>query len=758
MLPAFVAVALGANATHALVISQVVLSMALPLPVISLLIFTRRPDIMGRFANSSLTRWAALVATAVVLTLNAFFGTAHARRGDTRPVNPMTPSRAIAFGLAAAIASAFGASSQAADSAGQMPLKAPPAVAAPYDWTGVYLGGHTGYSRGQSGNTLFDPDPAGLGGSFGSLYGGLQIGYNFLLPSRLLIGLEGDISFANFFENNDVAAMRSTMQGTLVADRIDYVASLRGRFGYAFDRLMIYATGGLAWSQARLTETPGVVNDEDKVLRTRIGWAAGWGGEVAIAPDWTARLEYLYERFGSVTAMFPSGTRYQSTFDIHALRLGLNHQLRWPDAGTPASSTDGAWPIASDDWNIHGQSTFIEQGYPAFRSPYQGANSLSGASQAKNTMSATAFVGWRPRDGTEIYVNPELMQGFGLSDTLGLAGFPNGEAQKSNFALPRVNVARVFLRQTFGLGGEQEAIEDGPNQLPGKQDISRITVTAGKFAVTDFFDANSYAHDPRANFLNWNMYCCGSYDWAMDKISYTWGAMAELNQKSWAVRAGYFLVPVVSNDNRYDGHVLERGQYIGEFEWRYSLLSQPGKLRLMGWANIANAGSYAEAVALPITSPSYPDITLTRQVRTNYGFVVNVEQAITDDLGVFSRVSWDAGQTEKIGWTDCDQSFSLGAVLKGTSWGRPNDKVGVGGVVEGLSPDARAYFAAGGLGILIGDGRLNYQPEKILEAYYAYSVNKWVTVSLDYQFVADPAYNADRGPVSILAARLHAEF
>jgi high affinity Mn2+ porin len=244
----------------------------------------------------------------------------------------------------------------------------------------------------------------------------------------------------------------------------------------------------------------------------------------------------------------------------------------------------------------------------------------------------------------------------------------------------------------------------------------------------------------------------------MDKISYTWGAMVDLNQKNWAFRAGYFLVPTVSNVNTYDTHIPDRGEYAAELELRYSLFSQPGKLRLFGWVNRAVAGSYADALALPITSPNYPDITLTRQVRNNYGFVINGEQAITADLGLFSRASWDAGHTEKIGWTDCDESFSFGAVLKGTSWGRPNDKIGVGGVVEGLSSEARAYFAAGGLGILIGDGKLNYRPEQIVEAYYAYSLNKWATLTFDYQFIANPGYNADRGPVSIFAGRLHAEF
>jgi len=178
----------------------------------------------------------------------------------------------------------------------------------------------------------------------------------------------------------------------------------------------------------------------------------------------------------------------------------------------------------------------------------------------------------------------------------------------------------------------------------------------------------------------------------------------------------------------------------------------------MAWANRANMGSYAAALAEPMTIPTYPDITLVRQIRTNYGFEANLEQAISADLGVFSRASWSPGLDEIIGWTDCDQSLSAGAVLKGTSWGRPNDNIGVAGVIEGLSPVARAYFAAGGLGILIGDGALNYRPEKILETYYSYGLNAWSSLTFDYQFVADPAYNADRGPVHIFAGRLHAQF
>jgi high affinity Mn2+ porin len=636
---------------------------------------------------------------------------------------------------------------------------APAADVQGFDWSGLYVGGHVAYGRGHTSNSLFDPDPSRSSRSFGSLYGGLQMGYNYVLPSRMFLGAEADVSFPNFLEDG-LISIRTTTQGTGVTDQVDYIATLRGRIGYTFDHWLIYGTGGFAWSQARLVEAPGLSADIDKVLPTRTGWVTGLGAEVAIGADWTARFEYHYDRFGSVSARFPSGMVYESAFDLHIFRLGLNYKVDGTGIAAPATKTrtSDSWPIAPDNWNIHGQFTLIGQGYPAFRSPYEGPQSLTGGSQFKNTTTATAFIGVRPWQGGEIYVDPELMQGFGLSDTFGLAGFPNGEAQKSNFPMGRFNIARAYFRQTFGLGGEQESIPDGPNQLGGQQDISRFTITAGKMSVLDFFDNNVFSHDPRRDFLNWNMYCCGSYDLTMDKVGYTWGAFAELNQTQWAFRAGYFLVPTVSNVSTFDTHIPDHGEYIGELELRYSLFSQPGKLRLMGWANSAKAGSYSEAVALPPTSPNYPDITLTRKLRINYGFVVNLEQSLTSDLGLFARTSWDAGQTEKIGWTDCDRSLSLGAVLKGSSWSRPDDKIGIGGVIEGLSPEARAYFAAGGLGILIGEGQLNYRNEKVLEAYYSYSLNKWASLTFDYQFITNPAYNADRGPVSIFTSRFHAEF
>jgi high affinity Mn2+ porin len=634
--------------------------------------------------------------------------------------------------------------------------KAPVARALPFDWNGAYVGGHVGITRGRVENTLTESRPIGSSETFGPAYGGVQGGYNLLLNSGLLLGVEADITFSNHLLSNQVIATRES-SSTTITETVDYVGTVRGRIGYAFDRFMVYGTGGFAYSQARIIESPGSLGpDDDKRLMLRAGWAAGGGAELALNQYWSARLEYLYHNFGPVSLTMPSGRNYESTFDMHMLRVGLNRKLGGPDVFGPKVSDD-KWP-GIGDWNVHGQVTVIGQGHGTFRSPYQGENSMSPVAQFRNTSTMTAFIGVRPWEGGEIYLNPELMQGFGLSDVRGVAAFPNGEAQKSNFPTPRFNMARMYLRQTWGLGGEQETIPDGPNQLATKQDIDRVTVTAGKFSVLDFFNLNAYSGEPRTGFLNWQSYGGGSYDWTMDRLSWTWGAMAEINRKDWAFRTGYFLLPTVSNVDNFDMKIPEHGEYVAELELRYALLTQPGKLRLFGWLNHGTMGSYSQAVALPLTSPDYPDITATRKTRTNYGVVVNLEQAVTDDFGIFSRVTWSPGHTELVGWTDAHRTASLGGQLKGTAWGRPNDKVGLVGIVEELSSDAQAYFAAGGMGILIGDGALNYRREKVLEAYYAFAINNWSALTFDYQFVANPAYNADRGPISFYSVRYHAEW
>lgn len=423
-------------------------------------------------------------------------------------------------------------------------------------------------------------------------------------------------------------------------------------------------------------------------------------------------------------------------------------------AMAPARSQDASAGYNPADWSLHAQTTFVGQTHPPFRSPYQGAQSLTAAWQGRQTWTATAFIGRKLWEGGELYINPELNQGFGLSQTQGIAGFPNGEAQMAGSVYPKPHLQRFYLQQTFGLGGEQETIADDQNQIAGKKDISRLTITAGKFSVMDFFDNNTYAHDPRANFMNWSMWASAAFDYSANTYGYTVGVVAEVNQKDWALRVGRFAVPGLSDTDSFDPNWTERGSTVIELEQRFSPFGQPGKIRWLAWLNRAFAGSHAETLGNP---SSNLDITQSRRTRSSYGYAVNVEQAISDSFGVFARASWNNGQTEVVSFTDIDRSVSFGGSLKGTSWGRPNDVVGFAGAINALSAPHRAFLAAGGMGILIGDGALNYRTEQIMETYYAMSLPNNVVLTFDYQLVVNPGYNADRGPVSLFALRFHAQ-
>jgi high affinity Mn2+ porin len=635
--------------------------------------------------------------------------------------------------------------------AADIPLKAP-RIQQIHDWTGLYFGAHAGFSRGHSNAVLSDPSIATTSNSFGGPIGGLQAGYNVQLPSRIVLGFEADVSFPNYIDGNSVISTLATAK-SYVVEQMDFVGSARGRLGYAAGPWLFYATGGLAFTGERFLNTPAVGNDE-KRLGMRLGWAAGGGVEYAFAPHWSLRLEYLYSQFRNASVQLDSGATHASTLNFQSLRVGLNRKIDWPGNGSPVQLASLVDP-ESNRWEIHGQTTYLPQGYPGFRALYTGANSLTPAPQTQATWSSSLFLNTRLWDGAELYYNPELLQGFGLNDTVGVAGFPNGEAQKSNFPYPHYNTSRLFLRQTFGFGGEQEELASGPLQLSNKVDVSRLTLQAGKFAVMDIFDGNAYAKDTRKDFINWSMWAPGAFDYSADKVGLTYGATAEFNQKQWALRAGYFLMVGTSNANNFDTRVLERGSYVLELETRYSLFSQPGKLRTIAWFNSAFSGSYRETLNNPALML---DIAQTRAGRIKYGYVFNLEQALTDDIGLFGRWSWNDGKTEIMAFTDIDASLSTGLSIKGARWGRPDDVIGIGGAINALSKDHRDFIAAGGLGVLIGDGALNYRRERIFETYYAYALNKQITLTANYQFITNPAYNADRGPVSVFSGRFHGEF
>ena len=418
-------------------------------------------------------------------------------------------------------------------------------------------------------------------------------------------------------------------------------------------------------------------------------------------------------------------------------------------------ATNSPGQEAAQTWNWHVQNTDIVQYHPGIDSPYSGPNSLSSANEVRETVSLDLILGLRLWRGAEFHVDGLLWQGFGLSDARGIDGFPNGEAFRLGTEEPNVNLCRAFIRQTIGLGSEQESVQDDQLQLAGKRDVSRVTLTLGRMSAKDIFDNNTYANDPRSQFMNWALMANEAWDYPGDSLGYITGFAAELNQPKWAARYGIYQMPKVSNGTALDDHLLEAWGMVTEFERRYILGSHPGTVRLLAFLNRAHMGSYQAA----IDSPSRPaDIETSRDYRYKYGFGLNLEQELFKNIGVFSRLGWSDGNNEAWVFSDVDRTATLGLSVKGEAWQRPADTVGLAGVLNGLSKVHQEFLANGGTGILAGDGRLSYGLEQILETYYDFAIWKTIHVSLDYQFVNHPAFNRDHGPVSVFGARLHWTF
>jgi high affinity Mn2+ porin len=412
----------------------------------------------------------------------------------------------------------------------------------------------------------------------------------------------------------------------------------------------------------------------------------------------------------------------------------------------------------SEDWAVHSQATVIEQYHPAFRSPYRGTNSMDPGSRGNETVNATGYLGTRPWDGAEAWANGEIDQGFGLSNTLGVAAFTNGQGSKVGKSEPYFRLHRLFFRQTFDLGGEGEDVAPSANQLGGSRTHDNLVITVGKFSTVDIFDANSYAHDPANDFLNWAVIDTGSFDYAADAWGYSYGAALEWNRGDWSLRGGLFDLSRIPNATE-----LTRGfgqyQVDAELENRFHLAGRDGKAKFLIFANRGEFGAYKDAVAFGIAYAQIPDTAVVRRPSFRPGMTVNLEQGITDDLGAFLKAGLTDGSREADEFTDIDNSLATGLALKGTSWARNDDTIGLAFESAGVSRSAQLYFAAGGLGILVGDGRLpHYGRENVLEAYYSAGLIKGVALTADYQFIANPAYNPDRGPISILGLRLHGQF
>ena len=661
-----------------------------------------------------------------------------------------------------------------------MVTKAPPppsSIPSNFDWTGFYAGGHLGYAWGSSNWTapgvsgsLDLSQPIDTFAETGSFFEGLQAGYNYMLPNRVLIGAEIDASFPAFqnLAGISIGGISNFTSPTLgpvsYSETVLSSGTVRGRIGYAPGNWLFYATGGFAWSYDQLTLTQLASGTTDMPFLWRLGWAAGAGVEVPISPHWTARLEYLFTDYGTSSVLFANaGQRFNSDFSLQELRAGLNYQFGNDPLAAVAAPAAPATP-ETDRINFHGQTTFVWQGYPAIRSPFAGPNSLPGSGEGRETFDATLYAGVRLWQGAELWIDPEIDQGFGLMDSHGAAGFPSAEAYKLGGAYPYARVQRYFVRQTIDLGGETQKVDADINQFAGSQTANRLVLTVGKFAVVDMFDTNKYANNAKSDFLNWSVVNAGSFDYAGDGWGYSYGAAAEWYQGRWTLRGGIFDLSAtpaggVSPTGADLDPTFDQFQLVGEIEERHELWGQPGKLKITGFLSRGRAGSFQDAVDLALATGQPADINAVRMYTSRPGVSLNLEQQVSQNWGVFARAGWADGNIEPWDFTDIDRTVSAGASINGKQWGRPDDTIGIAGVVNGISGVHEAFFNAGGLGILIGDGQLpNPGLEQIVEMYYSYALSATSRLTFDYQFIANPAYNADRGPVNVFAGRFHAAF
>jgi high affinity Mn2+ porin len=434
------------------------------------------------------------------------------------------------------------------------------------------------------------------------------------------------------------------------------------------------------------------------------------------------------------------------------------HQLGQPMPHEGPEPTPDS--VATENWNFFGQYTNVTQWNRRFRSPrpvLEDTKTFLPSAQRETTNDATLFIGLRLAPHTEFYINPEIDQGFGLSNAMGIAGYTSGTAYKLGQAKPYAKLQRAFVRHTINLGGEMQALDSDANQLAGKRTADNVVITVGKFSVVDIFDNNRYAHDPRGDFLNWSILDSGAFDYAADAWGFTFGAAVEWNQGDWTLRNGLFNLSTVPGGTEY-GIDFKQFELVTEVEHRHRIAERSGALKLLAFVNRGYMASYTDAVQWGIRNAQAPDVEAVRKRSSQPGVAFIAEQELTPTLGMFVRASANGGKKETFDFTEITRSWVLGLSQNGAPWGRAQDTVGLAVVRNHLSKEGQSYFDRGGLGILIGEGYMPYAPEGIMEAYYQWQLNKWLSVALNYQRVSNPGYNRERGPVHVGGLRVHAEF
>ncbi len=418
----------------------------------------------------------------------------------------------------------------------------------------------------------------------------------------------------------------------------------------------------------------------------------------------------------------------------------------------PHSNTSRYW--------ISGQDNVILQAHWAFHEDYSGPNSFRNRGEHATSNVDTLYLGYELTRNTEIFFDVESVAGGGLSDALGLAGFTNVDVVRNPQLGSSPYIARGMIRQIVPLGSEMIESSRGPFALATRVPVRRLEIRAGKFGMADFFDVSDSASDSHYQFMNWTVDNNGAYDYAADTRGYTVGAVLEYHDRNWALRFAEALLPKVANGIDLTWNLRKARAENIECEWHPVIRGRNTTLKLLSFVNHANMGVYREAVANYLAGKTArPEIT-AHPFRTTvkYGFDVNVEQQFPYHVRAFARWGWNEGQHESFAYTEVDQSWLGGADVAGHRWKRDLDKAGMAFVSNGISADHQHYLALGGLGFLLGDGRLSYGRENIAEAYYNAHIWRGLFAGVDLQHINNPGYNRDRGPVLVPGFRVHLEF
>lgn len=414
---------------------------------------------------------------------------------------------------------------------------------------------------------------------------------------------------------------------------------------------------------------------------------------------------------------------------------------------------------------ISGQANVIFQGKPGFHSPYQGPNSLDNAQEYKTSVVETLYLGYQPhrhlRYNTDLLLDLESAGGRGLGDALGLAGFTNLDVVRNPSLGDAPYLARGEIHQTIGLTDEMVEADRDQFNLATWVPARRFEVRAGKMGANDTIDQNEVASDSHLQFLNWTVDDNGAWDYAADTRGYTVGGVLEYDDRNWSARYGLFAMPTVANAITLDWAFSRAHGQNWEYELRHSFIpGRKGTTRILAYVNTAHMGNYRQAVREYFEHVTLrPDIiTVERFGTAKYGFGWNNEQQITTNLRIASRFGWNDDQEESFAYTEVGQTALGAADYYGSRWHRPLDKVGLAVVSNAIKKDHQNYLKYGGLGFLLGDGRLQYGRENIVEGYYNAHAWKGLFFALDTQHINDPGYNRDRGPVWAFAVRGHVDF